>query len=70
MTRMAVATALVFPYSITLYAKDPKGVLIVLYFLHSGSTLIWRYQSARYMVKQYFALLRILRVSTLLGIGP
>jgi hypothetical protein len=64
MTCMAVADALVSPYSITLHAKDPKGVLIVLYFSHSGSTLIWKYQSVRSMVERCFTLSRVLRIST------
>jgi hypothetical protein len=56
MTQRAVASALVSPYSITLHAKDQKGVSIMLYFSLSDSTLIWKFQSASSMVDQYFAL--------------
>src|ERR1700710_2237118 len=69
-TLMAVAGALASPCSITLHAKDPKGVLIVLYFSLSGWTRIWKYQLHSSILERYYALATVLRIMAWLGIAP
>ena len=49
-TRIAVHGAFVSPCRITLHAKVPKGVLMVLSFSSSGATLILKYQLDRSIV--------------------
>ena len=61
-TRIAVDGALVSHCSITLHAKVPNGVLIVLMVSSSGATRIWKYQFDRSMVDQYFALATVLSI--------
>ena len=67
-TRIAVHGALLSPCSITLHAKVPKGVLMVLSFSSSGATLFWKYQLDKSMVDRYFALATVLRIMDSLGI--
>jgi len=69
-THMAVAGALVSPCNITLHAKDPKGVLMVLCLASSGETRTWKYQFDNSIVDLYFALATALRIMEWLGIGP
>src|ERR1700709_1375360 len=69
-TLMAVAGALASPCSITLHAKDPKGVLMVLYCSLSGWTRIWKYQLDRSILERYFALATVLRIMAWFGISP
>src|SRR5919206_5348615 len=70
MTLIAVAGAFASPCSITLQAKDPKGVLMVLYFSSAGSTLIWKYQLNRLIEDLNLALAIALRIVCWLGIPP
>src|SRR5688572_1317162 len=69
-TLIAVAGALVSPCSIILHAKDPNGVLIVLYFSSSGCTLIWKNQLHRSIVERYLALAMLRRIIDWFGMGP
>ena len=48
--------------SISLHAKGPKGVVILLRVSSSGATQIWKYQLERFMVDQYFTLATVLRM--------
>ena len=66
-TRIAVDGALVSPCNITLNAKVPKRILIVLSVLSSGATRIWKYQLNRSIVDRYFTLATVLRIMDLLG---
>src|SRR5687768_5294561 len=69
-TLMAVAGALVSPCSINLQAKEPKGVLMVLYFSSSGCTRIWKNHWNKSNMERYFALATDLSIIAWFGIGP
>src|SRR5215216_3750342 len=69
-TLIAVAGALVSPWSINLQAKEPNGVLIVLYFSSSGCTLIWKNHWNKSNIVRNFALATDLSIIAWFGMGP
>jgi len=66
-THIAVEGPLVFPCSIILHAKVPKGVLMVLWVSSSRGTRIGKYQLDRSIDDRYLALATVSENHGLIG---